>query len=421
MRKALKKSNTFYGWFIVAASFILMASAMGIAYNCASLFIKPVSEDLGFTRQQINMTVTIRFVCQMILAFLSGKIFVRYNIKRLMQVSSIVLAVSYFCYSFSNTLLTYYIITCIVSFSVVLLTVLPLSLILSNWFYERRGLTIGIAFMGSGVGGMIFNSLCGIWLTSFGWRITYQILAVLMFLMIAPCVFFIIRIYPKDIGLSPLGNSDESNVLNDAIDEEGLLLTDAAKTIQFWLISICAVTVSMSVNTLMLNISPHLTDIGYSTKFSANIVAMCMGSLAIFKVVLGQLYDKLGISKATIISSLATLFGLIALVFADFYIVLPILIVCVGLGGSAGTMSNPIIAQNMFGRRDYSAIYGFLTAVSSIGGIIGPIINGYVFDMKGSYNIAFITMGIVILITIGIYQFIFTKMKKKEDQIEAII
>ena len=177
----------------------------------------------------------------------------------------------------------------------------------------------------------------------------------------------------------------------------------------------------MSVNTLMLNISPHLTDIGYSTKFSANIVAMCMGSLAIFKVVLGQLYDKLGISKATIISSLATLFGLIALVFADFYIVLPILIVCVGLGGSAGTMSNPIIAQNMFGRRDYSAIYGFLTAVSSIGGIIGPIINGYVFDMKGSYNIAFITMGIVILITIGIYQFIFTKMKKKEDQIEAII
>src|SRR5699024_9285560 len=120
-------------------------------------------------------------------------------------------------------------------------------------------------------------------LTSFGWRVTYQFLGILMFLTIVPCVFFVIHIYPKDIGLLPLGKKSKENVKFNDNGNQGLLLSEAMKTIQFWLISLCAALVSMSINTLMLNISPHLTDIGYSTGFSANIVALSMGSLAIFK------------------------------------------------------------------------------------------------------------------------------------------
>src|SRR5699024_8190030 len=167
--------------------------------------------------------------------------------------------------------------------------------------------------------------------------------------------------------------------------------------------------VSMSINTLMLNISPHLTDIGYSTGFSANIVALSMGSLAIFKVVLGRLYDKLGLRIATTMSCLATLFGLVSLIFANYHIALFAIVICTGFGCSSGTMANPIISQNMFGLRDYSSIYGILTAMSGIGGIVSPIIAGYTFDTMGSYNYAFIIMSILIVIAIAIYQFTFSK------------
>lgn len=413
MKNKFSNTKIFYGWIIVAAGLILMSSAMGIAYNCASLFLEPVSEELFFTRQEVNTTITIRFMCQMIIALFSGKIFAKYDVKRLMQISSIVLPISYFSYSFSNTLITYYAITFIVSISVVFLTILPLSLILSNWFHERRGFATGIAFMGSGVGGMIFNFLAGIWITLYGWRVTYQILAVLMFLAIVPCVFFLIRIHPREMGLSALGEVDKKDIKSLKIEEEGLLLSEAIKTKHFWAIALCGVLVSMSINTLMINIAPHLTDIGYSTRFSANIVSMSMGSLAIFKVVLGQLYDKLGLRWATTISCLATFFGLLGLIFSNYALVLIVVIVCVGLGCSFGTMANPIIAQKVFGRKDYSSIYGVLTAATGIGGIVSPVLNGYIFDTTGSYNLGFIIMILLISIAITIYQFVFSSKVEK--------
>lgn len=403
------KKKLFYGWIIVIAGFIIMSTGMGIAFNCSSLFIEPVSKELAFSRSEVNATVTIRYMCQMLIAFFSGKLFVKYKMKRLMQISAIALPLSYFCYSFSQTLITYYIITLIVSISAVLLTILPLSLIISNWFHDKRGLALGLTFMGSGAGGMVFNFLAGLWIKLYGWRITYQILSFLIFLTVIPCVFFLIHIHPRDIGLLPLGEVNDDNSKMSNIEVEGFLLSQAVKTSSFWGILVCAVSISMCINTLLFNISPHLTDIGYSTRFSANIVAMSMGSLAIFKVILGQLYDKLGLRIATTISCFATLFGLVGLIFANIYIVFPIIILCVGLGCSSNTMANPIITQKLFGLRDYSSIYGILTSVSALGGVIAPIINGYIFDVTGSYNLAFMVMIGVASIAILIYQFVFSK------------
>lgn len=407
MVKRLRDINIFYGWFIVAAGFVVTAASMGIAYNTFSIFIDSISSDLGFTRQQMNGTVSIRFLTQMIVAFFSGKIFARYNLKALMKVSSLALPISFILYSFSNSLYTYYIITIIMSVSVILLTFLPFSIIINNWFYERSGFATGIVFMGTGVGGMIFSSLGGIWLTNYGWRVTYQIFAVIMFLLIVPCIFFIIYCDPKDLKLSPFGKTDGDSESDGEV--EGVLLVDARKTLQFWLIGLSSIAASMANTTLVGNVAPHLTDIGYSTRFSANITALTMGSMAIFKMGVGQIFDKFGLRVTITISYIATLIGLIGLVYSNYYSVLFIVIICVGLGGAIGSMGSPLITQDIFGKRDYSAIYGVFMAVGSIGGISGPLVIGYVFDQTGSYNLAFKIMAGLSLGVLIVYQYIFAK------------
>jgi MFS family permease len=392
-----------YGWIIVFSGFIIMAAALGIVYNCASLFVKPISQDLGFSRSQANAIFTIRAICQVIAFLFGAKLYSKVRIKRLMQLVTVILAVSFYSYSFIDGLISFYVITFIASMSVALISILPLSIIISNWFHDKRGLAIGVAFMGSGVGGMIFNSLTGYWIATQGWRTTYQYLAIIMFLMIAPITFFLIKTHPKDKDAKPYtveGVKEEQE--SHDINRNGLELKDAIKTLRFWVLAISSVLIMLGVNSVMATTGPHLSDLGYSITFSANIVALSMGSLAVGKVILGRLFDNLGSRLAITISSFATLLAIFGLLFADFNVALVAIIIGTGVGAAYGSIATSMVTVDMYGRKDYGSIFGLLSALGSTGAIIGPVVFGYLYDTTGSYNSSFmIAIGLMIVAIIG--------------------
>lgn len=405
-----------YGWIIVFSGFIIMAAALGIVYNCASLFIKPISQELGFTRAQANALFTIRAITQVIAFLFGAKLFKKIKIRRLMQLVTITLAASYFSYSLIEGLASFYIITFIVSMSVALISILPLSIIISNWFHGKRGMAVGVAFMGSGVGGMLFSSLTGHWIATQGWRTTFQILAVIMFLMIAPITFFIIKTHPKDKGLEPFGsNSYAKDKDSKDVKKEGLVLKDAIKTFRFWVLAISSVLIMLGINTVMATTGPHLSDAGYSITFSANIIALSMGSLAVGKVILGKLFDNLGSRWAVTSSALAALLAITGLLFADFNIALVAIIVGTGLGAAYGSIATTMVTVDMYGRKDYGSIFGFLSALGSSGAIIGPVAFGYLYDVTGSYDSSFMIAIILLIIAILGMQFSLKRPYPKEE------
>ena len=69
----MKKGRIFYGWYIVAAGFLVMFCSIGIVNNCSGLYIKPVCDDMGFSRGAMAMNNTIIAACQMAVAFLAGE------------------------------------------------------------------------------------------------------------------------------------------------------------------------------------------------------------------------------------------------------------------------------------------------------------------------------------------------------------
>lgn len=414
MKKKIYHGRIFYGWYIVAAAFIIMAVGWGIVFNTASLFINPISEELGLSRKAINATFTIRSICQLVISLFSGLIYKKLKMKNLMKVTSLSLALSFFLHASVKNIGMLYFLTIIASSSMVLLGTLPLSIILNNWFQEGIGFVIGLAFMGSGLGGMILNSLAGKWIITYGWRVTYKILAAIIFVAIVPCVYFIIKIHPKEVGLAPLGeakNMDTSEASKLDKEEDGMMLLEAMKTIGFWGLCISLIFISISGLTLIQNISPHLQDMGYSVTFSANVVALSMGALAVGKLLLGYLLDRFGLRKATFIACLSILFGSIAIIYSKYYMALAVVIVGVGIGCSYYTVSNPVIARKMYGMKDYSSIYGFISATHSLGGIIAPILVGYLYDISGSYISSFKIMLIFTIISIVIFNFVLPKEK----------
>ena len=209
MQKFLEKHHIYYGWVMVVAGILVMSVTHGVVQNCFSQFIKPVSESLNVSRSSFAINMTILNVVYMIVALFSGKIFVKLKLRNLMRIASVALPIIYFSYSFCREMWMFYALSVAAGLMMSCLTFLAFTMIISQWFIEKRGTAIGVCFMGSGLGGMLFQNLSNSWIKTVGWAGTYRILAVIMAAVMIPLVYFVIRQRPQDMGLQPYGSQIE--------------------------------------------------------------------------------------------------------------------------------------------------------------------------------------------------------------------
>ncbi|MBG0765061.1 MAG: MFS transporter [Tissierellales bacterium] len=411
----MKNTKIFYGWIIVASSFLIMTLGWGIVFNTSSLFIEPVSETLDISRKVMNFTFTLRAIFQLLISLSSVILFKRFKMINVMRFCSVGLGITFFLHSYINSVFLLYLLNSLSTVFVILLSVLPLSAILNNWFHIKRGLVVGISFMGSGIGGLIFNPITGYIIVNYGWRSAYQFLSVVIFAIVVPITFFVLKQKPEDIGENPLGEIDEEESEKSEDKSYGITLSEAMRTFRFWGISVASVLLSIVGISLMLNISPHLTNAGYSVTFAANIVALTMGALAIGKIILGSLFDKLGLRTATSIAVSFLIIGTVGMIYVTNYIALFAVVAGTGLGTAFYTIANPIITTKVYGNKDYSSIYGFLTAVIGLGGIISPLIVGFLYDSSGSYFSSYKLMLVLGIAVLVLYQFVFPKEEEQYD------
>ena len=398
-----RRGGLFYGWVIVFAGCLIMASVMGIVYNCFSQFIKPVCADLGFTRQAMSFNQTLISLIQVAVGFVWGGILSRVRVKPLMLFWAVVGPAAFFCYSFANNIWLFYVISAVMSLTMSMLTLLPLSYMISNWFVEKKGLATGICFMGSGIGGMVLNPLLQRWLDQFGWRMSFRILAVIMAVCAIPCVLMMVE-RPEKKGLRALGADKLPQTEGTAAEAEGETMAHARGTVRYWVLATSVLLISAGCSSLVMTLSPHLTDSGYSAAFAAGMVSVSMGAMAVGKMLLGWLYDVLGSKRASLLSVLCGFLGLLGMIFCRVTPALGLIILGVGLGCAFGTVGPPIVVMNVFGKRDYSAIVGVFISFVNIGGAIAPTVNGTVYDLAGSYTPGYAAWAVAL----GLVLFCFT-------------
>lgn len=381
---------------------VIMGIAWSIPYNLSSLFITSYAEDLNLSRSAINMAFTLRAMGQLVVSLTAGFVFSKVKLHNLMKIASITLVISVFFQSKINTSLSLYLVTISSSLSSLYLTIIPLSIIMNNWFSDRLGLVIGLTFMGSGIGTFILSPLVGGWITRYGWRNTFIILAVIAGVTVIPIVFFILKLSPKDKGLKPYGRGEL--IENTAISKSGSNLRDLKKSGSFWLVLVSVAIMAFGASTLMQNTSPHLEGLNFSLEASAKVLSLSSIALAGGKLLLGILFDTKGVRISSIIASIGLILGLISLVFVVYTrLAIIIIILGTGLGCSYFTVANQNITKNLYGTKDYTNILSFIQAATSIGSIISPYIVGLFFDKFGSYDLIFIIGAGIVAIAMIIF------------------
>lgn len=389
-----------YGWVMVAAAFLVLGCSAGQLSNCYNLLIVPIAEDLGVARSMMGLSQSLQSIGAILISLLSGVIFTKFRLKRLMLTGTVLMLASYCSMSFATNIYQIYASVVCLSFTMPLMTWMPFSILLNNWFQKRRGFAIGLAFMGSGVAGMIFSSIGGAIITAMGWRAMVQIYTLISALVTLPILLFLVKEKPEDMGLLPYGAQDQTEEQAIEPAQEGSTLAEERKKARFWILLIAHAAVVFAVNSLNTTTVAYLQDSGYSGAFAANIAAANMGSLAIGKIVLGWMYDKFGARKASLISFILLILCLVCLVFVHLPVMLVGVVLGAGIGMAYGTVANPIISRAVFGPKHYSTFTGLLSAAGTIGGMLSPTVFGAICDALGSYSYAY-AASIALVIVFG--------------------
>jgi len=274
--------------------------------------------------------------------------------------------------------------------------VIPLSTI-ARWFVKRRGMMTGIIKVGTGFGQLVIPMITMILITAYGWRYAYIIIGIAL-LITLPAIAQVLRRDPHELGLQPDNGNEEPNISATLSTDPGVSLRVAIRTKQLWLISGVWFAILFCTLTIFLHVVPHSIDLGLPQTTAAAILSTLGAVSMLGRFSMGVINDRIGGKRSLIISTIIFLCGLIWLQIAKDAWMLFLFASIHGFAhGSLYTIISPIVAE-LFGTKSHGVLFGIVWFSGHIGGAIGPLMAGRVFDITGSYQIAFmILIGMTVL------------------------
>lgn len=364
-----------------------MATAIGIVNNCFGLLIVPACRELGLTRQAMAGNQTMLNLGAMVVALGAGKIFRPNNLRRLMCIGATLMCIFYFLFAAVRSLPAFYLVALAVGLAQGMVNVIPFAILIGNWFVEKRGFALGLTYMGSGLGGMLFNIIGGRLVESIGWRGTVLVFGGILCAVILPLVFFVIQAKPADIGLRALGEGTETEAVPPAADR-GIDTAFLRRSV-FYIVGLDITIAAMAVNGIASTSTPYYTDLFSSGVVGANLASAFMASLAAGKLALGTLYDKLGCFRATLLSRVLLMLSLFFLALGRNTAFIILFLLCAGLAGAANSVSIPFLANATVPESGGVSITGVYSGLQSLGSLLAPVVCGWICDVTGSYATAY--------------------------------
>jgi len=378
----------FYGWWIVAGSFLLNFAGIGIIMNSMGVFIKPVCESLGFTRGGFTLYFTIAALSMMVLAPVMGKLLERYDIRLIMTVCTTMMAASFALFSQCRTLTQFYVVAVFLGIGSAGSHIIPVSMMITNWFIDKRGLAMGIVFAATGVGGLIFNPLANWIIMNYSWQAAYLTFGLIIGLLSIPTAIFIVRAKPADKGLLPYGG-EEALAQQSLAEQGGLTATEALRNQAFWLLAIIILLIAVANMGVLHHIVPYLTDLGFSSTTATTLMSLHMTMLIFGKILVGGLADRLGLLKSYLLCMIGLMISIAFLYGAQILWVAIVFNILFGFSIAVRTVLPPLMTARALGQKHFAVIYGFLNIFTTLGTAVGVPLSGFIYDWTKSYYMAF--------------------------------
>lgn len=386
--------HVYYGWVIVAISIGILVT-YGLSLYSFGVFLKPITTELNWDRGALSGALSVTILVSGAASIVCGRLSDRYGPRPIVTIGVILTGISFLLTSQISALWHVYLTWGILMGIGTAFSLIPVMSIIPRWFVKRRGMAMGLVMAGSALGGVIAPLLTQGLISARDWRFAYIILGVIIIVLAVPLAQFI-KHSPQRAGLKPYGEdeiTDDNKSPSSAA--EGISLIQATRTSRFWLFGLIQIGFFFAMVVVMVHIVPHATDIGISKVIAAGILSFVSGIGIIGRLGIGFVSDRIG-SRLSLALCLGLMtVALIWLLFATEIWMFYVFAVLFGLANGGFMTLLTLVTAELFGLVSLGVVLGGLTFVGLLGEVIGAPLSGSIFDITGSYRIAF-------LITVGI-------------------
>ncbi len=404
MKKLTDIFPFYYGWIIVAVSFVTLGLAFGVWYSF-SVFFVAIIKDFGWNRAVTSSIFSLFIICHYLSAAVVGSLIDRYGPRWLIPAGALWLSGFLLLVSRSTTLTQFYFTYGLgAAIGVSLIGFVPHAAILPRWFIRRRGLAVGIAMSGIGIGMLAIPPLMQHIIELHNWRFAYRILALLVLAAIPLNIIFQ-RHDPEQLGTVADGKATADST-SRKIPKRQLVILDrpwaetrwtaanAIKTRRFWLLASAFFFAPFAIQGTLLHAVTCLVDGGLNFSKAASIFGILGICGSGGKILIGSLADRWPRETANSIGMATASLGIAALLAVPWQpVIFPYLFAAgFGIGYGAAAPLFPSIAADLFQGPTFGRIFGLLSLFLGLGGASGAWVAGHLFDLTNSYHYAFILM-----------------------------
>lgn len=259
---------------------------------------------------------------------------------------------------------------------------------ISAWFESSRGLALGIAMAGVGIGTALDPQIVRVLINHFGWRGAYVGLGVLTFGLAFPAVAFFVR-EPDQESAADREHLTSAGYTHDLSgNAPGMAMGEALKGFRFWFLLVAVFLVAAAVNGTIAHVVPLLTDRGISAAVATSMLSVTGIALIGGRILSGFFLDRFFAPYVAACFFLLPLSG-IGLLSSGAGGIIPLLgTVCLGLGIGSEIDIMAFLVSRYFGIRTFGEIYGWIMGVFVFASGLGPTIMGVCYDRTHSYNVA---------------------------------
>jgi len=390
----------FYGWIIVAIAMVAGFISSGVSNVTMAVVLKPISEDLGWSRGMTAAAITLGSFGGGLLSPLFGPVADRYGPRVLLPLGG--LLVGFLSIGLSQITQPWQFYATFIPARALteflLCGVVPYTAI-ANWFHAKRPRAMGLVAMSTPLGSAATTLIFQFLVIHYGWRSAFLALGLaFLILVVVPAAIFLRR-QPEDLGMYPDGIAPSlrsaeavtSAPPTSVAGEPSWSRAEAMRTTALWLLVVSVFLASLGTGGIAFHTVAFFTDVKIAPAAAAGALSVMALSGAFGNGIWGALAERLSPRSLSVTTTVFSAASVAMLMQVDSPITAYLFGVLFGISARGGTaVLTQILLAQYFGRRSFGAISGVLEPFHKGGLGAGALVAGIAFDWSGNYRAVFL-------------------------------